>query len=86
MNAFLPPYVQPDTSFENWTRLTDALAHQLSLMHRGEPGARGEAWRLAEELRELNTNFGNRFGGSAALLRHGGPAIDGGANDCSPDP
>jgi hypothetical protein len=52
-----------DTSFERWTKLSDAFEQHLVRMQQGDEKARAEALRLARELdaltrlisRDLNT-------------------------------
>jgi len=52
-----------DTSFERWTKLSDAFEQHLSHMKQGDEKARAEALRMARELdaltrlisRDLNT-------------------------------
>ncbi|VTU32886.1 hypothetical protein H6CHR_03891 [Variovorax sp. PBL-H6] len=54
-----------DTSFDQWTRLSDAFKQHLSRMKEGDDEARAEAIRLARELdaltrlltRELNAGL-----------------------------
>jgi septation ring formation regulator EzrA len=47
-----------DTSFERWTKLSDAFEQHLARMRQGDPEARAEALRLARELDELTRLIG----------------------------
>jgi septation ring formation regulator EzrA len=47
-----------DTSFERWTKLSDAFEQHLARMRQGDTEARAEALRLARELDELTRLIG----------------------------
>ncbi|MDR6535128.1 hypothetical protein [Variovorax soli] len=65
----LPTPIDARTSFERWTKLSDAFELHLSRMRQGDEKARAEAIRLARELDALTRLIGCEL--NDAQRRHG---------------